>query len=138
MEPHDVASQLNAQKLMIGLGTWIILVSGVLLNAAAQLMLKAGATRAVEGWLSDGNLISNCLRVVFSPFIFGGLTCYVISVTLWIIVLSRVPVSMAYPMLSIGYIVNAVAAYFLFHEVLSFTQMIGIGVIIVGIFLVAR
>ena len=64
--------------------------------------------------------------------------CYVVSVALWFIVLSRVPVGVAYPMLSIGYIVNAIAGYFFFYEVLNTTQMAGIVVIIAGVFLITR
>ena len=52
--------------------------------------------------------------------------------------LSRVPVSIAYPMLSIGYIVNAVAAWYLFGEALSAMKLAGIGVIVLGVFMVAR
>jgi len=68
----------------------------------------------------------------------GGLACYVVSVVLWVVALSKVPVSIAYPMLSIGYIVNAVAAHYLFGETLSTMRLAGIGVIIVGVYMVAR
>ena len=73
-----------------------------------------------------------------SPHILGGLTCYVISVVVWILALSRVEVSIAYPMLSIGYVVNAAAAWWLFGEAVSLTRLVGIGVIIVGVYIVAR
>jgi multidrug transporter EmrE-like cation transporter len=62
----------------------------------------------------------------------------VISVAVWIAGLSRVPVSVAYPMLSLGYVVNAALAYWLFGESLSMQKVLGIGFIIVGVFLVAR
>ena len=64
--------------------------------------------------------------------------CYVISVGVWLAALSRVPVSVAYPLLSIGYVVNAFAAYYLFGESLSGIKLVGIAVIIVGVVLVAR
>jgi len=53
-------------------------------------------------------------------------------------VLARVEVSIAYPLLSIGYVVNAVAAWYLFGEAVTPMRLIGIGVIIVGVYLVAR
>jgi multidrug transporter EmrE-like cation transporter len=56
----------------------------------------------------------------------------------WILALSRVEVSIAYPMLSIGYVVNAIAAWMLFGEDLNMARVAGIGVIIVGVWLVAR
>ena len=61
-----------------------------------------------------------------------------ISVVVWIMALSRVEVSIAYPMLSIGYVVNAVAAYLLFGEAVGVQRLVGIGVIIVGVYIVAR
>ena len=61
-----------------------------------------------------------------------------VSVVVWIMALSRVQVSIAYPMLSIGYVVNAVAAWFLFGEALTVQRLVGIGFIVIGVFLVAR
>jgi len=52
--------------------------------------------------------------------------------------LSRVPVSIAYPMLSIGYVVNAVAAVFLFSEALTAGKVAGIGLIVAGVIVLAR
>jgi len=62
----------------------------------------------------------------------------VVSVAAWILGLSRVDVSIAYPMLSIGYVVNAVAAWYLFGESLTAQKLIGIAFIVAGVFLVAR
>jgi multidrug transporter EmrE-like cation transporter len=115
-----------------------LILTGVLLNAAAQLLLKAGS-RAITGvafnLANAGTLVE---RMALNPPILAGLTCYVISVVVWVLALSRVEVSVAYPMLSIGYVVNAVAAWMLFAESLSASRMAGIGVIIVGCWLVAR
>jgi len=49
-----------------------------------------------------------------------------------------VPVSIAYPMLSLGYVINAIAAYYLFGEGVSFMRWLGIGFIVLGVWLVAR
>ncbi|MFN8988267.1 MAG: SMR family transporter, partial [Burkholderiales bacterium] len=72
------------------------------------------------------------------PHILLGLGCYGVSVIVWIMALSRVPVSVAYPLLSIGYIVNAFAAWHLFGESLSAQKLVGIAVICVGVWLVAK
>lgn len=119
--------------------TWTLLLGGVLLNAAAQLLLKA-ATRTSGELLSDSGQISwsatnELLRTV--P-LWVGLSCYGISVLLWLGALSRVPVSVAYPMLSIGYVVNAFAAAMLFGEALTVAKMSGIVLIVAGVFVLAR
>ena len=118
--------------------TFSLLVTGVLLNAAAQLLLKAGTNRIGEFAFSMDNVVPIGARIASSPPILAGLACYGVSVVVWILALSRVPVSVAYPLLSIGYIVNAVAAWWLFGEALGAQKMVGIGFIVVGVFLVAR
>jgi len=115
-----------------------LVLAGVLLNAAAQLLLKAGTNRIGAFDFSVANIVPVGMKVAASPFVLGGLACYAISVVVWILALSRVPVSVAYPMLSIGYIVNAAAAWFLFGESLAAQKLVGIGFIIVGVWLVAR
>lgn len=115
-----------------------LILIGVLLNAVAQLLLKAGARTL--GGLSFGFANAGLLleRAVFSGPILAGLACYVVSVAVWILALTRVDVSVAYPMLSIGYVVNALAAWALFAEQLSAQRIAGIGVIVLGCWLVAR
>ena len=115
-----------------------LILAGVLLNAVAQLLLKAGS-RAIAGVpVTAGNAWMLIERVAVNPPILAGLVCYAISVLVWILALARVDVSVAYPMLSIGYVVNAVAAWMLFGEQLGAARLAGIGVIIVGVWLVAR
>jgi multidrug transporter EmrE-like cation transporter len=118
--------------------TFSLVMLGVLLNAAAQLLLKAGTNRVGEFAFSLDNLVPVGMKLVMNPPIIAGLACYVVSVVVWILALSRVPVSVAYPMLSVGYIVNAVAAWMLFCESLTAQKLVGIGFICIGVFLVAR
>jgi multidrug transporter EmrE-like cation transporter len=117
---------------------WVL--TGVLLNAAAQLLLKAGARSVGAISMSDGSaaLWRSATGLAQHPGIFGGLVCYAISVVVWIVALSRVDVSIAYPMLSIGYVVNAALAWWLFGEQVSAQRWLGIVVIIIGVVLVAR
>ena len=129
--PHPRPQAVNAVAFSL-------VLAGVLLNAAAQLLLKAGTNRIGEFAFSLENVVPIGLKVAASPFVLGGLACYAVSVVVWILALSRVPVSVAYPMLSIGYIVNAAAAWFLFGESLGAQKLVGIGFIIVGVWLVAR
>lgn len=115
-----------------------LLILGVLLNAAAQLLIKAGMTRIGEFDFHINNALPIGLQVVSNIPIILGLTAYVFSVALWMMVLSRVDVSLAYPMLSLGYVVNAIAAFYLFAEPLSALRVGGIFIILMGVFMVAR
>ena len=115
-----------------------LILAGVLLNAAAQLLLKAGTNAVGHFEFSIDNALPVGMRLALEPHILGGIFCYLISLVVWIMGLSRVPVSVAYPMLSIGYVINAVAAWYLFGESLTALRLTGIGFIIVGVFLVAK
>ena len=115
-----------------------LILTGVLLNAIAQLLLKAGAGSLAGVELRAGNALLIAGRMLSSMPILAGLVCYALSVVVWILALARVEVSVAYPMLSIGYVVNALAAWWLFGENLSGARIAGIGVILLGVWLVAR
>lgn len=115
-----------------------LILFGVLLNAAAQLLLKAGTNAIGHFAFSRDNILPIGLKLAVEPHIAGGLACYVVSVVVWIMALSRVQVSIAYPMLSIGYVVNAIAAWYLFGEAVTVSRLAGIGIIIIGVYIVAR
>ena len=121
--------------------TWFsfgLILSGVLLNAAAQIFLKAGTN--VVGMVSfgDANTFNTLLSIARVPWFWAGFACYGVSLFTWIAALSRAPVSLAYPLLSVGYIVNALAAWWLFGESLTAQKFIGIGFIIVGVVLLSH
>jgi multidrug transporter EmrE-like cation transporter len=118
--------------------SFLLVLTGVLLNAAAQLLLKAGTNAVGAFEFTAANIGAIAPRLAFEPHILGGLMCYEVSVVVWILALSRVEVSIAYPMLSIGYVVNAVAAWYLFGESVTAARLLGIGLIIVGVVIVAR
>jgi multidrug transporter EmrE-like cation transporter len=114
------------------------LFTGILLNAGAQLLLKAGTNALGVITLTRDNWFSMLWRMAHTgPFI-AGVACYGVSLPVWIMGLSRVPVSIAYPLLSLAYIINAIAAYFLFGEAMTVMRWLGLGLIIAGVFLIAR
>ncbi len=115
-----------------------LILSGVFLNALAQLALKQGAERLSGISLSIDNIIPLGIHTIFNVWIFLGLFLYGVSVILWILALSRVDVSYAYPLLSMGYIVVAIAGYFLFQEPLSAPKIFGITLIIAGVICLSR
>jgi multidrug transporter EmrE-like cation transporter len=122
----------------MSISAFAFLITGVLLNAAAQLFLKAGTNTLGVISLTRDNWIETFGRMATTgPFVVG-VACYVVSLFVWILGLSRVPVSMAYPLLSLGYVINAVAAQYLFGEAVTVTRWLGIGFIIVGVWLVAK
>ncbi|MBW1779516.1 MAG: EamA family transporter [Deltaproteobacteria bacterium] len=115
-----------------------LILLGVFLNAFAQISLKQGMRTIGHFAFSFENILPIGTRVILNPFVFAGLLCYVVSVIVWLMALSRVEVSYAYPLLSVGYIVAAFAGQVLFHEALTPVRWIGILVICLGVFLITR
>lgn len=122
----------------MNLPTFGFILTGICLNAVAQLLLKAGTNAVGAIHLTAENWFATGLKLATQLPILGGLTCYVVSVLVWIIGLSRIDVTIAYPMLSLGYIINAIGAWYFLGEMVSTQRMLAIGVIIVGVILLAR
>jgi multidrug transporter EmrE-like cation transporter len=114
------------------------LLAGVMLNASAQLGLKA-ATRSTGR--IDGGAVSLWLagqQLAVTPLFWFALLTYGISVGVWVVGLSRVPVSQAYPVLSLGYVLAALFASPLLGEIVSPLRWLGIAVVIGGVWMIAR
>jgi len=115
-----------------------VLSFGVLLNAFAQLGLKAATSVTGPLVAADGGNWNRALQLITVPSLWLALSAYGLSVVVWLVGLSRVPVSQAYPMLSMGYVINIGLAWWLLGEVPNVQRVVGIGVIVAGVVLVAR
>ena len=115
-----------------------LILFSVALNASAQLFLRKGMPN-VSLVTNQGvlELAQGAIRVVLNPWVFSGLSCYAISIVLWMYVLSKVQVSFAYPFLSVGYVIVVGAAYLFFREPVSVMKLAGIALICAGVVLVA-
>ena len=118
--------------------TFLYIVIGVLLNACAQLLLKAGTNALGILFFEKISIFNQLIRIILEPHILSGLVCYGFSVCIWIVALSKTPVSIAYPMLSIGYIFNLLAAWYFLGEELSIQKIVGITIIILGVLIISR
>jgi multidrug transporter EmrE-like cation transporter len=116
----------------------LLVFLSVFVNTAAQLLLKEGMTRVGHFEFVWHNIVPIFLKVATNYFILAGFAAYVFSVTVWLMVLSRIEVSLAYPLTSLGFVLTALAGYLLFQETLSPLRIIGILIIILGIILVTR
>ncbi len=114
----------------------LLILSSVSLNALAQVVLRK-AMLLVPAQPSAAPL-RLALQLLSNPYLWSGLCCYALSIGLWLAVLSKVQVSLAYPMLSVGYIIAAMLGYVFLHESLSPYRMLGIGVICLGVILISR
>jgi drug/metabolite transporter (DMT)-like permease len=115
-----------------------LITISVLLTASAQLLMKSGMSSiAVQNALSSHSLLVASLTIMTSPFVLLGLLSFAISAALWLLVLSQIEVSQAYPFVALGIAITAVAAHFLFGEHVGVLRALGISFIFAGVIVVA-
>jgi multidrug transporter EmrE-like cation transporter len=119
--------------------TWVLILTGVGLNAAAQLLLKV-ATRPLAHFSEFTiDTLGSSLVILFKSLPFWtGMVCYAASVCVWLAALSKAPVSTAYPMLSLGYVVVAAVSVTWLGESMAPAKVLGIALICAGVILVSR
>jgi drug/metabolite transporter (DMT)-like permease len=111
-------SKLNLFSLLIFTG----------LLAGGQLLFKQ------VGLAMQGKpLLDGFLAVVRAPALYVALSVYGVSTLLWIWILSRIPLSQAYPWVAVGLGVVPLLAWFVFNERLGPAYWVGIGFVIVGV-----
>lgn len=110
---------------------WILLGMNISCMVAGQIAWKS-AVKDVTEW----NLYT-LYRVILSfHFILGGVL-YVAATGFWLILLSKLPLSVAYPMQSLSYIIGIIAGVFLFKEVINTHQVLGVILILIGVILLS-
>jgi len=110
----------------------------VALNAAAQLLLRNGVTGIGGGVTSLPHFMALLPRFLTNPSILAGFGCYAVSAGLWLVVLSRLPVSIAYPLQSLGYVMVVVFAHLLLNESLTAHKLLAVALIVLGVVFLAR
>lgn len=110
-------------------------LASVILVDAGQIMVKYGLNNSS---INFSDLLSSYISLFLNPFIFFGFMAVGLSSIFWLAALSKADLSYTYPMISIGYIVIAIASMVIFKEHISVTRWIGIGVICSGVFLMSK
>ncbi|MTV48656.1 EamA family transporter [Heliobacillus mobilis] len=125
-------------KSALGSGFYTILIS-IFLGACGQVLLKLGANRlAIEPGPLWDTLVQGLLQMAKNPLIIGGLFLFGCSSILWIMAVSKVQLSLAYPMVSLSYIIVLFASWALLGEPVTLMRIGGVLVICFGVFLIAQ
>ena len=115
---------------------YIIMVISIALAIAGQLLMKKGMQSF--GTFPVSQLLSNIIPMFMNPWVFFGFMAFGFSSIFWLVVLSRLELSLVYPMVSVAYVVVALIAYFWMGENVSMLRWAGIFVICFGVFLISR
>lgn len=118
--------------------TFALLMIAMCLTVTGELLLKTGMNKHGELNVSLPTLVPTAVKLFTSPWVVGGFVFVFSGALFWLAVLSRWPLSLAYPLLSISYIIGIIAAVLLLKERVNFVQVMGVFVIILGVFLISR
>lgn len=108
-----------------------LLLLNVVLVSSAQLLLKMGSSK-VASLMNKDHLINSFFKIAFSPYIFFGILCYVFSLILWIYIMTRAQLSVAYPFMSLSYVVVMILAVLFVNETVNLPQWGGAVLIVIG------
>lgn len=116
---------------------YILILFSVCLSAFSQVILRYGMTRpAIIDAMNAGG-ISTAIEIARSPFVVLGLGAYGAGAVVWLFVLSRIPVSFAYPFVALGIVLTTVVGATILSERVSLTSSLGVMMIVAGIGMVA-
>jgi len=104
------------------------LFTAILIGVAGQIALKTGTMNAT----------SSAMLPFLQPFVILGLGCYFASALFYIFALKKIPVSVAFPCVSISYGAVALLAHLLWNEPFGSQHMIAVAFILTGVFLLVR
>ncbi|QDP41617.1 EamA family transporter [Radiobacillus deserti] len=110
---------------------FLILINTLIL-VSGQFLWKYGLMQKTVNFQS----VSDIVKLFLQPYIISGLAMYGFATILWLFILSRVPLSIAYPIQSLAYVFAVFGAYFIFNESLSIMKIAGVVFIILGVSLV--
>jgi len=111
----------------------------ILSTAAAHLLLKKGMLLVGQLDFSLSNLLNLFLQIFQNIYLFFGLISFGLGFFFWLFVLSKIQLNIAYPiMTSLNFCLVIVGSWFFFREELSSLQILGIGLIILGIYLLLK
>lgn len=118
--------------------TFFIALASVSLNALAQVAFRKTMLSIPPIPTALVDYISFGISLILNPWFIAGMSCYVFSIGLWMAVLGKVEVSLAYPLLSVGYIITAIIGYFFLKEDVNTMRIIGLALICSGIVFISR
>ncbi|OGE13290.1 hypothetical protein A3G14_05410 [Candidatus Curtissbacteria bacterium RIFCSPLOWO2_12_FULL_38_9] len=118
---------------------YALLLVSVTFNVTANILLKTGVIKT-GGISSDAtDIITNVLKVAVSPYIVTGLTLYGLSFLIWLRVLSFNDLSRSYPIFAtIVFLMTTIGSVIFLKEHVSIIRIVGIAVMLTGIFIVSR
>jgi multidrug transporter EmrE-like cation transporter len=114
------------------------LLIAILMSTSGELLLKRGMSMVGVLSFTPSEFLPTLIRAFTNPFVLAGFALIFGGSIFWLAVISRVDLSWAYPMLSLGYVLVVATSWLLLREQVSPLRLIGVFVICFGVYLVSR
>jgi len=112
---------------------WLAALASIGLSSIAQLLMKIGMAGA-RGSHAAGMTLA--VQIASNPYVVGGFAAYGFGAILWLFVLSRIALSVAYPLVSLGFVFVSILSWLVLGEHLPPVRLAGLALIIGGVALV--
>lgn len=117
---------------------FLLIFTPIIIAAVGQIILKIGMNQIGAANFEKTALLNFFLKIVATPMVLFGLFLYGLSAALWLMVLSREKLSFVYPMVAFSYVVTVILSMLILKEEIPWLRWVGLGVICLGIFLIAK
>jgi len=111
---------------------YFLLFFNIILMSIGQLFFKQSAI-----FSENHSELNIALKYILNPWFYGAISFFAVSTFTWVKILTQMKISLAYPILSISYILTAIGAFYIFQERLTILNMVGIFFIILGVSLIS-
>jgi multidrug transporter EmrE-like cation transporter len=118
------------------MGNYLIFLASIVLSIAGQLLMKQGMNQM--GAIPTSQILVKVIPMFLNPWVFSGLVAFGFSSIFWLVILSRMELSLVYPMVSVAYVIIALASLLLFKEGISLLRWVSIAVICFGVILISK
>jgi multidrug transporter EmrE-like cation transporter len=112
---------------------YILLIASLALSVTAQILLKKGVMASSLSFSFE-----SVIKTILSPLVFAGFVLYGLSAVIWLFVLQKLPLSVAYPAFALTYVIVVVVGALFLHEQISLSKTVGIGLILIGVIVLFR
>ncbi|MEW5945223.1 MAG: SMR family transporter [bacterium] len=114
------------------------LTVSIILGFCGQILLKTGILRIGGVNFARGGAVRQLLSVLTSPHIVGGVSCFAASMIFYLAAISGIDISMAYPMVSVNFVLVVLFSRIFFREKVNALRWCGVSLIVAGVFLISR
>ncbi|MGZ9586205.1 EamA family transporter [Paenibacillus marinisediminis] len=114
----------------------LLVIVSILLSSFGQIAMKYGTLKLTN--LDNLTIFQKLIEYFMNLYVVSGFLLYGISAVVWIFAISKLPLSIAYPMVGLSYVLVMILSYFIFNEPITIIKVIGMVLITSGVIVIAK